>query len=114
FVEKWAGSEEQLEVWKRQVRAATHESVRLAGRRTEQAATPVQVIGELHRFTGREAGVALRLEPEHRAEVILEILTDLRGMVDHCDAVGTQLLAVADAGKHQQLGGIDRASAQYD
>src|ERR1700743_1759497 len=80
----------------------------------EHAATPDQVMGELRTSTGCEYGVALRLEPEHCAEVILEILTDLRGMVDYLNAVRTQLLAVADSGKHQQLGGIDRSGTQYD
>ena len=44
--------------------------------------------------------------------MVLQVLTDPRKVLDHRDAESLQFGLFADAGLHQDLGGVDRAQRQ--
>ena len=81
--------------------------------RGEHAAAPQQVVDQLHRLFGGEQAVVRHVEAQRHDEVVEQVLRRLRARRDDVDAVLGEMVAIADAGQHQQLRAVDGAAAQH-
>ncbi len=91
---------------------AAHEAVGLAQVRGQRAALLGPVAGQRPGAAQRRGAALAGADRQQGEQVVAQVLADLGRVHGHRDAVRAQSVRRADAGEHQQPGGVDRAGAQ--